>query len=466
MMPSAEDFLNQSPKVNAEAFLQGDAAPETNPVADAVSEIPRQLGLTGRYAVEGLSSLADLPNYVINTVGGAFGANPNLKYPSQMVGEGLTAVGVPEPQNAQERVVGDISRALTGTGATIKGAQALSKYAPMVSELAKNPINQLRAATGASGAAGTTREAGGGQLAQGLAGLAGGMAATKSVLPKKTPYTANEMRAQSNAAYRQAAQQGGALKPQSIVQKLDDIEGKLFSDRVISTSPKYKPVRDQIQFIRNLAKKPISLAEAQSLDSDLGDTISSYIQQNGKPDKVGMMLMKVRDGLRDMIDSADDAQLIGGKQGFNAWKEAKKMWSKSMQLNDVERILERAEGRDNPVTVIKNGFAALKNNPKKFNAFDKDTQAAIKKAAKSGIVSELLRIPGSRLVPIGATITGNPAAVGGAAAAGVATRSARDALQARRALAVSKAIAGTKKTDLEGLKALTLGLPQGINNTQ
>lgn len=98
----------------------------------------------------------------------------------------LNAAGVPQPENARERVAGDIGRALTGTAMTLGLGGGLSAgraatQAPTVASrtgnlLTAQPVQQAIAAAGGSGAAGVARESGAGPGTQLLAGLGGGLA--------------------------------------------------------------------------------------------------------------------------------------------------------------------------------------------------------------------------------------------------------------------------------------------------
>jgi hypothetical protein len=319
------------------------------------------------------------------------------------------------------------------------------------------------AAAGSAAASGTTREAGGGPLAQLAAGVIGGATAGASALPKREAYSETEIRGKSNLAYRKAEAAGGAIKPDYFGNILDELDSSLPQDRASKILEGDRPARTIIKDIRQLTDKPISLEEAQSIDRIIGDKITKFILPNGKPDADGKQLMSVRDAFRDAITNAKDDALIGGKKGFNEWNKARELWSKSLKLGDVEHILSRAEGRDNPVTIIRNGFAAIRDNRKKFASYSKDEKAAIRKAASTGIVSELLRIPGSRLVPIASLATGSPSGALTNYATGIAARSARDALQAKRALGVAEAIAGRKPRDLTSpLLGISLGTMQGI----
>ena len=143
-------------------------------VNESVSSIPRQLGLTARYGLEGLGSIPEILGNAMEGIG-IKGAGGNF---------GTTVsdyVGLPKPSNPTERVVADASRMLASGGGFIKGGQLLSK-APGLSgavgeAFAANPMQQLESAAGAGLLGGYTKETGGDGVSQFLAALAGGVAA-------------------------------------------------------------------------------------------------------------------------------------------------------------------------------------------------------------------------------------------------------------------------------------------------
>ena len=146
-----------------------------------VSDLVRQLGLTGRAAATGATSLplmvGDLLNTGLNLIPGV-----NLPPASQSFQNLMTQAGVPVPQNSMERVAQDVTSAMTGVGATAKMAQAVS---PLLSPTARPALDimtqrlgmQTGSAAAAAGAAGGVREEGGGAGAQLTAGLLGGVLA-------------------------------------------------------------------------------------------------------------------------------------------------------------------------------------------------------------------------------------------------------------------------------------------------
>lgn len=169
-----------APATSTNVFDQFDNAPPA-----AASEAPsfldrvgRQVGLTARDAVQGLTAL---PEAATNAVIGGTNALFGTSIPKADVGATLSAAGLPVPGNATERVAGDVVGALAGTGGTMALGNALSKAAgPVVSGigdmLSSAPKTQAISAAAGSGAGSITRENGGSanqQLAATLIGSLG-----------------------------------------------------------------------------------------------------------------------------------------------------------------------------------------------------------------------------------------------------------------------------------------------------
>lgn len=140
----------------------------------AIDSIPRQLGLTARYVAEGLSDTAgifsDPLSAVINKATGS-----ELMPLGQATRSLLDKAGLPSPKTAQERVVGDASRLLSGTGGLLKTSVAIPSKA--VSMFAANPSAQAASSAGAGYAGGVARENGGGAGSQIGASIVGGLLA-------------------------------------------------------------------------------------------------------------------------------------------------------------------------------------------------------------------------------------------------------------------------------------------------
>ncbi len=152
-----------------------------------IRDIPRQVGLTARYGLEGLGNLANtvtepVRQMVVNPAWRAMGLG-DAASSSQLATSLADKIGLPQPQTANERVVGDMTRTLAGAGGMVAGAsKAAASMVPgiarnVVGALAARPGVQAAGAVGAGGAGGAVREAGGSDLEQFGASMLGGIAA-------------------------------------------------------------------------------------------------------------------------------------------------------------------------------------------------------------------------------------------------------------------------------------------------
>lgn len=165
---------------------QSKPAPAAVKAGSQLNQIPRQIGLTARYGLEGLGQMAEIATepirqLVTDPLARAAGVKAQSKPMSGFASDVADWMGLPSPQNANERVVGDMTRMVAGGGGMLgtanKVAQLPGRIGQVGTFMAQNPVNQLVSAAGAGGAAGASREAGGSPEMQAVAGLFGGLAA-------------------------------------------------------------------------------------------------------------------------------------------------------------------------------------------------------------------------------------------------------------------------------------------------
>lgn len=177
------------------------------------NELTRQLGLTGRYLAEGGADVIGIFSNPIAAISNtAFGTN--MQDARTATTGLLDSLGVPTPENATERVVGDISRFASGTGGIMGAANVGTKATVgatngVMNTLASNPNYQLASSAGAGGAGGVARENGAGFGGQLTASLLGGVVAPLSMagLNSTLGKTANTMQS--------------VVAPQAIEAKID-----------------------------------------------------------------------------------------------------------------------------------------------------------------------------------------------------------------------------------------------------
>lgn len=159
-------------------------APTAAEAGSALRQIPRQVGLTARYGLEGLGQTADIvaePFRALVNLGTAATGAPSADTTVRQMGSNLAdAIGLPSPDGANERVIGDAARLVAGAG----GMSALAKSGAnltsgvtqnVLQRLAANPGKQAISMATGGAAGGAVREAGGGPLEQFVAALGGGL---------------------------------------------------------------------------------------------------------------------------------------------------------------------------------------------------------------------------------------------------------------------------------------------------
>lgn len=250
---------------------------------------------------------------------------------------------------------------------------------------------------------------------------------TKTIVPG-----ADEVRKAASGLYKQADDLGGVLKPEftnKFIDSVDALRPQTEIGRAVGGDSLFTQLSSRLSTIRN---KPMTLQAAQEVDELLGDAIDSLIR-DGKLTKEGKRLFDIQSNLRNMIESADEKLIDGGREGFAALKEARKMWGVSRRMGDIERIIQNADTYPVPATAIKTGFRNIVKNPNRLRGYSPAEVRAMEKAARTGITTDLLNVMGSRLGAIGAGAGGF--AVGGPLAGAVAALGTHVTSSAARAAA-------------------------------
>lgn len=152
-------------------------------------ELGRQVGLAARYGLEGTAQAAQiltepLRQNITDPAARALGFRPG-KPLGQAASDAADAIGLPTPETSRERIVGEASRLVAGSGVTMGAGGAAAKLPGVGGKIgeafASGPLQQAASAAAAGAAGGSVREAGGNELAQAgaamLAGVGGGLGA-------------------------------------------------------------------------------------------------------------------------------------------------------------------------------------------------------------------------------------------------------------------------------------------------
>ena len=262
---------------------------------------------------------------------------------------------------------------------------------------------------------------------------------------KANTVTSADIKRIANEKYALADERGGILKPEVInkwVDEIDDIAPQTDQGKLLAGDSAFTKTSDIVKQYRG---QHLTLKAAEEIDEILTDKIDDFFV-DGRLKAQGQKLLEVQNKFRKTILDADESSVLGGKEGFNALKDGRQAWADAMKLRDLERIIMRAEMMDNPATGIKTGFRTLASNPSRLRGYSKEEVALINKAAKTGVVTDLLRTFGSRLIPaITAGSGGGLPASAAAAAAGMASRDAATRLQVGRATKLTDKITSKYK---------------------
>lgn len=316
------------------AIAERDAAEYQRKIAENQRgrQLGRDMALTGRSILRGVASIPDIVMSPLTSLVNYLGEKPETTqslvtgqrgryFPRQMnVTESVDyladKIGAPRPETAQERVVSDINSAITGAASGVGVARQLAQRTPGVVSrigqlLSDRPGAQLVGAATGSGAAGVTRESGGGQAAQTVAGLAGALvpsirpvtaAGVSGALSGSVPQARKELA-------REAAEQGIQLTPA----QLSDSRFLKFAQSALRSIPF---TGAQGRFQQQVGNYNRALARSIGEDADnLGPEVFSRAKarQSAQFDELtSRNALRVDDALiRRLSAIADDAKVYG-----------------------------------------------------------------------------------------------------------------------------------------------------------
>lgn len=277
-----------------------------------------------------------------------------------------------------------------------------------------------------------------------------GKAISGAVTPRGPQLTAEQLREIGSQSFKAAEAAGGALKSNLVDDFITTLSKKApqtEAGKAIAGESAYSKMLERLESLRG---KPMSLEAAQEADSVLGDMAYSTLDKFGKVTNEGRLYQNAQQTLRKMIENAGPEELVN-KGAFDTLKEARKFWSASLRMRDVERIINNAQYFEQPATAIRTGFRQMLRNKDSLKGFTKEEVKAIEKAATTGVVTDLFRLAGSGLGPIisgsaGAVAAGGPAGALAALPAYAVQQGAKAIAQGRqmnRAQGVSSAIQKT-----------------------
>lgn len=160
----------------------GQPTQEVEPEPSFADKAARTAGLGARAVIKGVTAIPALMAEGVAAPLRAITGGRYFRSPSAVLDETLTQAGLPEPQNATERVTQDVVGAMTGQGALVGAGRAMANVSSPVARrvielMTAAPGSQIVGAGAAGASAGAARESGAGPVGQTVAALAGGVVA-------------------------------------------------------------------------------------------------------------------------------------------------------------------------------------------------------------------------------------------------------------------------------------------------
>jgi hypothetical protein len=232
-----------------------------------------------------------------------------------------------------------------------------------------------------------------------------------------------------------------------------------FSGKMAETGKKYLPKTEfqaklmagspsnrMAELVQEFNGKPLTIEDVDLLDKKLTD--EAFGLWNTQPSEA-KKISEIQDSLRETLSSYP----IGGKL-----KEARDLWAQQAKMRDLMKIQEVAEMTDNPATSIRLAVKNLVKNDKRLKSYTPEEQELLKKAANTGLLTDMLRVAGSRLNAIGAGVsTGNPAVAGAVYGAGALARKGAEKIQGGKLNKVIEAVSERPVGQAEKAAVVTSG---------
>ena len=367
-----------------------------------IDSLGRQVGLGVRAVTTGLSTpvnmAADFLSGAYNLGANIVGSEKRAPYLSQMQSQGLTQLGLPEPQTGAERAAQVGMQALSSAGGmaaaapkSIFGADLVRQLpaataAPMVAQPVAEEVKQITgsdlaatiAAIGVSGAVGKTAGDVAGRIASG----------------KQPTATMADVQQRAGRAYTKVSDQGIELSAQNATNLIDKVKNRL-------DSADYIP--ENAEPVANILKKYESILQRGNITFDNVEKMRRLANNlKSNPDKnIRRLASEMVDSIDDHVATLSPKDVVSGQGGIDVAvktiMDARKDFRNLSRASTLENILDIAEIKAlNPSAseseLIRQGFVTLASNKNKMNLFSKDEQNAIKSVVKGSSLDPLLTL--------------------------------------------------------------------------
>lgn len=369
-----------------------------------------------------------------------------------------------------------------GTGGGLaKGAAKLAPKAALAAKTfaAANPLKAAAATaaatggaygfgTGEGGLAQRAKTAGisagisaplgplGSKLARGITSKLAGKGAKAGTKEFDDLTGSEKLRKQAGKLYKLASKKGGRLKAgptQKLLQQIEETTAP--QSNVELTLRGQNKIAASLDTLKKQLADGADFEDLRSLEVTLGEMANdNVVAATGKLNAAGNTLKNAQQAVKKFIDKVSDDDVIGGKAAFALKRKADQKWKQSLKLNEVEKVVTRAQLQEQPSTGLRSGLRTFLANPKRTRSFSKEELKLMRKAAELDPITGALRMAGSRLAPLAASSAGfgaygaDPvtlAILGGAYGVSALARKGADTRQLAKINALQQLVSGAQK---------------------
>lgn len=300
-----------------------------------------------------------------------------------------------------------------------------------------------------------------------------------SLIPK-TPQTMKDLRKAAKPLYDAFTKSGGKYSSKLTDEIADLAEAAKSSGIAGETKAADEALNNTLDYYTKLRGKELNPAELQKLDQSFSDDIARFNKAGEY--NFGRILNELKYEFRNRaFDPVQSPNYIksGSASAVKNLQEANRLYSQSYKAADIEKILAKAKGTNNPQEAIRTGIKNLLANDKKMIGYSDAEKAILEDAMKRGLTGGLAKIAGGRLTDslaggaAGFAAGGAPGAVVGTLvgkAAGGALADVGGAIQANRLkgalqnIQAGKTAAKQKPELITAIERLSLSQPRPDGN--
>ena len=207
------------------------------------------------------------------------------------------------------------------------------------------------------------------------AAIKGGAKEIRSLM-KANPQASNQLRQAANPFYKKFTESGGVYS-NKLTNEIADLAENLKSQGIAgSTKAADDALNTSLDFYSSLKGKSLKPEDIQKLDQSFADDVARFNKAGEY--NFGRILNNLKYEFRDRAfnpEKVSNYVKSGNPQAVQDLIEGNRLWAQSYKAKDIEKILQKAQGVENPQTSIRTGLKNLLANDKKMATYSPSDKA-------------------------------------------------------------------------------------------